>query len=89
MTNQPATREEWIEHNRQERVREGMSIAEQAMVQAVGEAAILEKLARCSMGEPNAKGRVHFIQHGEPGPAELKWHELSEHFRSKRKQPQH
>lgn len=72
----PSTREEWIEHNKQQRVAEGMSLAEQEMVQALAQVVLVDKLQRASMGPATGKGRCSFIFHGEPTEAELHWRRL-------------
>lgn len=72
----PETPEEWIEHNKQQRVAEGVSLAEQEMIQTLAQVVVVDKLSRASMGPATSKGRCSFIFHGEPTEAEKHWNEL-------------
>ena len=76
MSTEPTTPEEWIEHNRAQREAEGLSRADAAMLQALAEATIQEKLERMWISPGNEKGRCHSHFEGEPGPATVKWNEM-------------
>ena len=71
----PETREQWIEHHKQQREAEGLSRAEQEMIQALAGVVLVDRLSRATMGETTSKGRSTFIFHGEPTEAERKWGE--------------
>ena len=74
----PTTREEWIEFHRQARVEEGMSLAEQDMLQALAGVVVVDRLQRSVIVGTTKSGRMISQLVGEPTEPEQLWTRLQQ-----------
>lgn len=84
MTKQPETVQEWMEFHRQARVAEGMSLATQAMVNALAERVVIDRASRANIIGVTSSGRIITELVGEASEAELKWEEIRLGFEASR-----
>lgn len=72
----PSTPQEWMEFHKQCRVKEGVSLAEQQMIQALAQVVVVDKLERAVIIGATKSGRTITMLTGEPTAAEQKWAEM-------------